>query len=195
MSEMKSAWEIALEKAEKLGKPSEEELKRLEHIPTGNMLAAQYLQSDNYNLDAELSKYKGSGIRQYIIEGIQEILIRNITLPHDEHARKTISRAMEGIKVLKENNKQLDVIYERINNVLDYYAQARQQAFAQFKQNFESKLQELSQALQQRMAAGHSIEAEVQQQFQEEWRRASSELDAQYAKTLEEHKQQILSIS
>lgn len=195
MSEMKSAWEKALEKAEKLGKPSAEELKRLEHIPTGNMLAAQYLQSDNYSLDTELSKYKDNDIKQYIIEGIQDVLMRNITLPHDEYARKTISRAMEGIKVIKENNKQLDVIYERINNVLDYYTQARQQAFAQFKQNFESKLQELSQALQQRMAAGHSVEAELQQQFQEEWRRASSELDAQYSKTLEEHKQQIMAIS
>ncbi|MFC1846137.1 hypothetical protein ACFLYM_01825 [Chloroflexota bacterium] len=195
MSEMKSAWEKAMEKAEKLGKPSTEELKRLEHIPTGNMLAAQYLQNDNYDLNAELTKYKGSGARNYVIEGIQEILLRNITLPHDEHAQKVISRAMEGIKMIKENTKQLDVIYERINNLLDYYNQARQQSFTQFKQNFESKLQELSQSLQQRAAAGHSIEAELQQQFQEEWRKVSNELDTQYNKTLEEHKQQILSVS
>jgi len=195
MSEMKSAWEKAMEKAEKLGKPSPEELKRLEHIPTGNMLAAQYLQNDNYNLDAELTKYKGSGVRNYIIEGIQEILLRNITLPHDEHSRKIIARAMEGIKIIKENTKQLDVIYDRINNLMDYYTQARQQAFTQFKQNFESKLQEMSQALQQRAAAGRSIETELQQQFQEEWRRASNELDTQYNKTLEEHKQQIISVS
>ena len=195
MSEMKSAWEKALEKAEKLGKPSEEELKRLDHIPTGNTIAAQYLQNENYDLDAELTKYKGSGIRHYIIEGVQEILLRSIALPHDEHAKKMVSRAMAGIKVFKENKKQLDIIYDRINNLLDYYTQARQQAFTQFKQNFESKLQELSQALQQRTAAGHSIEAELQQQFQEEWRRTSSELDSQYAKTLEEHKQQILSVS
>ncbi len=195
MSEMKSAWEKALEKAEKLGKPSTEELKRLEHIPTGNMIAAQYLQNDNYDLDAELTKYKGSGIRQYIIEGVQEILLRNITLPHDEHATKTLTRAMSGIKILKENKKQLDAVYERINNLVNYYTQARQQAFSQFKQSFESKLKELSQSLQQRMAAGHSVEAELQQQFQEEWRRISGELDSQYARTLEEHKQQILSIS
>ena len=102
MSEMKSAWEKAMEKAEKLGKPSEEELKQLEYIPTGNIVAAKFLQEEKYDLDAELTKYKGSGGRQYIIQGAQEIFMRNIALPHNDHDKKVISRAMAGIKLLKE---------------------------------------------------------------------------------------------
>ena len=191
MGEMKSAWEKALEKAEKLGKPSDEELKQIEHIPTGNMLAAKFLQEEKFDLDAELTKYKGSGVRQYIIQGAQEIFMRNITLPHNEHDKKVTSKSMEGIKLIKENKKQLDAIYERVNNLLSYYEQARQQAFAQFKKDFETKLKEASQALQQSAGAGVNIEAQIQQQFQDEWRRASAELDAQYQKALEEHKQQI----
>jgi hypothetical protein len=102
---------------------------------------------------------------------------------------------MAGIKLIKENKNKLDAIYDRINNLLTYYEQAYQQTFQQFKKNFEMKLQESGAALQQRMNAGHNVEAEIQQQFQEEWRRAGSELDAQYEKTLEEHKQEILKIS
>jgi len=195
MSEMKSAWEKALEKAEKLGKPSAEELKQLEYIPTGNMLAAKFLQEEKFDLDAELTKYKGSGARQYIIQGAQEIFMRNISLPHNEQDKKVTSRAMAGIKLLKENKKQLDVIYDRINNLLSYYEQARQQTFAQFKKNFETKLQEASKTLQQSAGAGVNIEAQIQQQFQDEWRRTGNELDAQYQKTLEEHKQQIIKIA
>jgi len=52
MGEMKSAWEKAMEKAEKLGKPTDEELKQIEYVPAGNALAARYIQEDNVDLDA-----------------------------------------------------------------------------------------------------------------------------------------------
>jgi hypothetical protein len=65
----------------------------------------------------------------------------------------------------------------------------------QFKKNFETKLEEISKTLQQRSNMGTSIEAELQQQFQEEWRRVSSDLDAQYEKALEEHRQQIIGLA
>lgn len=195
MTEMKSAWEKALEKVEKLGKPTEEELKRLEYIPTGNTLAARFLQDEKFDLDAELTKYKGSGGRQFVIQGTQEIFLRNITLPHNEHDKKVTLRAMAGIKIIKDNKKQIDVIFERINNLLTYYEQARQQAFSQFKKNFEAKLQELSKTLPQKPGAAANLEAQIQQQFQDEWRKASSELDAQYDRALEEQRQQIVKIT
>ncbi len=53
MGEMKSAWEKAQEKLEKLGKLTEEESRQLECIPVGNKLAARYLQDTNYNLDGD----------------------------------------------------------------------------------------------------------------------------------------------
>ena len=195
MTEMKSAWEKAMEKVEKLGKPTEEEIKKLEYVPAGNTLAARFLQNDKFDLDAELTKYKGSGGRQFVIQGTQEILLRNITLPHNEHDKKVTLRAMAGIKIIKEHKKQVDVIFERINNLLTYYEQARQQAFSQFKKNFEAKLQELSKTLPQKPGAAANLEAQIQQQFQDEWRKASNELDAQYDRALEEQRQQLVKIT
>ena len=195
MSEMKSAWEKAMEKVEKLGKLSEEELRQLEYQPVGNKLAARYLQETDYNLDAELTKYKGTGIRKYVLQGVQEIFLRNISLPKNEHDMQTIRRAMSGLKLLKENKNLLDTILDRIANLLNYYGQARQQTYLQFKKDFEAKLQETNQAMQQQMGAKVRIEPEQHPQFPEEWRRINSQLDAQYEKTLEEHKQQILKLA
>ena len=195
MSEMKSAWEKAMEKAERLGKPSDEELKQVEHVPAGNKMAARYLGEESYDLDAELTKYKGTGGRKYIIQGAQEIFLRNIALPRDEQAKQTTKKAMAGIKLLKENRNQLEAIFDRIENLLTYYEQARQQSLTQFKQSFEAKLQQAAQALQQQAGGAGSIQAELQAQFQDEWRRISSELDAQYEKALEEHRQQIARIA
>jgi hypothetical protein len=192
MDEMKSAWERALEKVEGMGKLTEDEAKRIEHLPAGNRLAAKYLESPDFDLDAELTKYKGTGARKHILQGAEEIFVRNITLPYHERAKQITRRAMAGIKILKENKKQLDATYELIENLLNYYEQARQQTFAQFKQDFESKLQSMAAALQQKRGNATSIEAELQQQFQQEWHKISSQLDAQYEKTLEEHRQQII---
>jgi hypothetical protein len=191
MGEMKSAWERALEKTEGLGKLTDEELKHLEYVPTGNRLAAKYLESTAFDLDAELTKYKGTGARKHVLQGVEEIFIRNIALPYNERAKQTTKRAMAGISLLKENKKQLDAIFDRIENLINYYEQARQQTFTQFKQGFETKIRDSGPALQQR---GNAIplEAEIQQQFQQEWHRISSQLDAQYEKALEEHRQQIL---
>jgi hypothetical protein len=196
MTEMKSAWERAMERADKLGKLTEEELKQIDYIPRGNALAARYLHEEKFDLDVELTKYKGQGIRQYVIQGVQEILMRNIQLPHNEQDKKNTLKAMAGIKLIKESKNKLDPIYDRINNLLSYYEQARQQTFAQFKKNFESGIQETVKSMQQRPgAAGRNIEAEIQVRFQEEWRRVSGDLDSQYEKALEDHKKEIAKVN
>jgi hypothetical protein len=195
MSEMKSAWEKAMEKVEKLGKLSEEELKQLEYQPAGNKLAAKYLQETDFNLDAEMTKYKGTGVRKYILQGAQEILLRSIVLPKNEHDMQTTGRAISGLRLLKENKKLLDTIIDRINNLLNYYEQARQQTYLQFKKDFETKLQEAKQTVQQQVGAKVRIEPEQHPQFMEEWRRINSQLDAQYERALEEQKQQIMQMT
>jgi hypothetical protein len=195
MSEMKNAWEKAMEKVEKLGELSEEEVKQMEYQPAGNKLAAKYLQETDFNLDAELTKYKGTGIRKYVLQGIQEIFLRNIFLPKNEYDMQRARRAMAGLRLLKENKKLLDTILDRITNILNYYGQARQQAYLQFKKDFEAKLQETTHVLQQQAGTKVHIEPEQHPQFLEEWRRINSQLDAQYEKVLEEHKQQIIKIA
>jgi hypothetical protein len=194
MGEMKSAWEKAKEKVDKLGKLSEEEIKHLKCIPIGNKLAAKYLKDTDYNLDAELTKYKGTGLRKYIAQGAQEIFIHNIILPQNERDKQITKRAMAGLRIVKENKSQLATILDRITNLLNYYEQALQQTYTQFKKGFETRLQESSQTLQKQSGNAVPIEAQLQAQFQAEWLNVSSQLNAQYEKALEEHKQHIQKI-
>jgi hypothetical protein len=192
MGEIKTAWEKAMEKVDKLGKASEEELKRLENIPTGNAMAAKFITDENNDFESQLTKYKGSGVRQYVIQGAMEVFLRNITLPHDDRDKYRADRAMQGIKIIKENKKQVDTIFDHIKNLMSYYEQARQHSFGQFKKDFEARIREAGKMLQNMPANSGNLEAQIQQQFQDEWRRASMELDAQYEKALEEQKQQLL---
>src|SRR4030066_789337 len=134
---MKSAREKAMEKVEKLGKLTEDEIKRFECVPVGNKLASRYLQDADFNLDTELTKYKGTGLRKYIAQGPQEIFLHNIILPQSERDKQLTKRAMAGLRVAKENKNQLETILDRITNLLNYYQQASQQASSQFKKGLE----------------------------------------------------------
>ncbi len=191
MGEIKSAFEKAMEKIEKLEKASPEELRRMEYVPKGKALAATYLKQEGYNLEGELTKYEDS-LRRYLIEGAEETFLRNIALPQDNHARQTSERAMEGIMILK--GKGLKSIFEKMEHLFNYYEQARQQAYEQLRNNFEMQVQQARAALEQQMNKGADIGAELQAQFQNEWRRTLAELDSQYEKVLEEHKQEIRGI-
>jgi hypothetical protein len=194
MSEMKSAREKAMERVEKLGKLTEDEIKRFECVPVGNKLASRYLQEADFNLDAELTRYKGTGLRKYIAQGAQEIFLHNISLPQSERDKQVTKRAMTGLRIIKENKNQLETILDRITNLLNYYEQARQQTYSQFKKGFETKLQENNQTLQKQPGNTIPLEVQLQAQFQAEWHKLNSQLNAQYEKVLEEHKQQIQKI-
>lgn len=191
MGEMKSAREKAMEKVEKLGKLTEDEIKRFECVPVGNKLASRYLQEDDFNLDAELTKYKGTGLRKYVAQGAQEIFLHNIILPQTERDRQLTKKSMAGLRIAKENKNQLETILDRITNLLNYYEQASQQTFSQFKKDFEAKLQETTKTLQRQPGNNLPIEVQLQAQFQAEWHKLNSQLNAQYEKVLEEHKQHI----
>jgi hypothetical protein len=190
MGEIKSAFEKAMEKIEKLEKASPEELRRMEYVPKGNALAATYLWQEGYDLQGELAGYEDS-IRRYLTEGAEETFLRNMALPQDDRTVEASKRAMEGIMTLKGKGKGLESIFEKIEHLFNYYQQARQQAYQQLRSNFEMQVQRAKPALEQQMNKGVDIGAELQLQFQTEWRKALAELDSQYEKALEEHKQEI----
>ena len=196
MSDIKSAREIALEKAEKIGEATDEERLRWKHVPEGEKLAARYLKQ-NLNLVAELSNFDQSIIR-YIKEGAADILLRNINLPKNDLARKNNKKAMEGLKTLKSDKIDVENIYSKIRSLFNHYIeegeQQRRQAYEQLKAEFTAKVQ---QAVQQQLGSvvGLNIDIERQPQFQEEWRKLLAHLDSQYLVLLNEYKQELLAIA
>ncbi|MDD5311800.1 MAG: hypothetical protein PHO26_02020 [Dehalococcoidia bacterium] len=191
MGEMKSAWQIAMEKADSLGKASPDELNKIKYEPEGNRIASLYLQDDRYDLAAELAKNTGNAAATHIKKGIEEILLRNIALPHNEEDMRRTTRSMAGLKILKENKKQLESLFGLINNLLNQYQVALQQTYTEFKKKAESAIQQAAHSM--RGAGGNqaALEQKLQFQLQEEWRQISSELDAQYDRAMDEHKQKI----
>ncbi len=193
MGEIKSAREIAMEKINKLGEPTEQEILEWKYIPEGEKLAARYLKQDA-QLSDELAKYDKKAA-PYVIRGVNNILIKNITLPANEGAQRTNKLAMEGIKSLKTDKSRTEAVLKQLQQIFNHYTgqgeQQRNQAYAALKADFQAKVE---QALRQQMGgntAGIRIDIEKQPQFQEEWRKMKAQLDGQYLQVLDELKQQL----
>ena len=194
MGEMKSSWQIAMEKAEKLGKVSPEEINSIKYVPEGNRIASQYLQDEKSDLMAEMAKLPSGDAAKYVKIGIDEILLRNISLPHNEEDMRRSNRAMAGLRLIKENKKQLESVLGLINNLVNQYQLALKQTYEEFKKKAETTIQQASRGVRPQRGDQMPLEQRLQLQIQEEWRQIHSELDAQYGKALDEHKQKIKEI-
>ncbi|MFC1999867.1 hypothetical protein ACFLXE_03805 [Chloroflexota bacterium] len=195
MAEMKSAFERAMERVAKIGEPSKEEKLTWKYVPEGQRLAAEYLKEQS-NLVAELGKFMEEE-RVFVAKGVEEVLFRNIGLPVSDFAKSTSRRAMEGIKAVKVDKAAVENVYSKMRRVFDHYEQEgeqqRNQTYEMLKQKFQARVQQLVQQ-QGGLPPGAKIDVESQPQFQEEWRRALSQLDSQYVTLLDEYKQEISGI-
>jgi len=195
MDEMKSAFERAMERAERLGKASEEDLRKWKYLPEGERLAARYLK-DECDLVVEIGEYDDN-VRQHVVEGAQGILVNNIDLPRNELAKRTNKKAMEAIKELKRDKVSVENVYTKLRRIFNHYEQEgeqqRRQAYEAVKKDVEAKMQ---QAIQQQLGAAGSmkVNVETQPQFQQEWRRTLAQLESQYLKLLDECKQEISNV-
>ena len=195
MGDIKSALEIAMEKVEKLDKATDEERLKWKYVPEGEKLAARYLKQ-GCNLVAELGQYQ-ENVRKYIIEGADDILIRNINLPKDDLAKRKNKQVMDGLKTLKSDKVSAENVYSKLRRIFEHYKeqgeQQKKQAYESLKAEFEARIQE---AVQQQFGslAGIRVDVERQPQFQEEWRNIQAQLDSQYVMFLDEYKRELSAI-
>ena len=195
MDEMKSAYERAMERAEGLGKASEEDLTKWKYLPEGAKLAAKYLR-DEFDLATEIGKYEEK-VRQHVVQGAQEAFLRNIDLPKNDLAKKKSKKVMEAIKELKRDKVGIENVYTKLRRVFSHYEkegeQQRRQTYEAVKRDFEGKLMQASQQ-QPGAAPPPKVNVDSHPQFQQEWRRVLAQLDSQYLKLLDEYKKEILTI-
>jgi hypothetical protein len=196
MADVKSAYEIAMEKIKEIEPATTEERMKWKFVPKGEELAGKYMK-DDANLVTELSKYNEQE-KQYVLQGVSAILIRNIDLPKNDAMKKSNRKAMDGIKLIKKDKTAVENVFSKIRYIFNHYAEQgdkqKKEAYEQAKAQFAEKLQ---QAVQQQMGTNSRMDVNVEQhpQFQEEWRKTLLRLDAQYTQHLTEYKHALLAIN
>src|SRR4030042_4701160 len=197
MGDIKSAFEIAMEKISKIEDATPEERAKWKFFPQGEQLGAKYLKED-VNLVSELNKFIENE-RKYVTQGVVDVLARGIDLPRNDAAKKINRKAMDGIKLIKKDKSGVENIYSKFRYVFNHYTeqgeQQRRQAYEQVKVQFAAKLQ---QAMQQQygnnVRVNPNVNLETQPQFQEEWRHVVAQLEQQYINHLNEYRKELIEI-
>ena len=165
------------------------------YSPEGEKLAGRYLK-EKVNLLAELNNYDEE-VRKFIISGASGILARNISLPINDYVKQNNKKAMDGLKIIKNDKVAVENLFSKIRYIFNHFEeqgeQQKKQAYEALKADLGEKIQ---QALQQQMSPmmGTQIDVEKQPQFQQEWRKVQQQIDDQYVSHLNEYIRELIEI-
>jgi len=184
VAEMKSAFEKALERAERLGKLSPEEIRESrekEFTPVGRALAEHYLgHGYGHILAEEMAKYGGEE-KDIVMKAALSRLVEAIELGNYE----TTERAIAGILVL---TGEIGPIPGQIKSLFEEYKQAEKDRYEKGKGEIERKEREL---LRQLGISGSAI-GEINLEASETWKEIRWELYFEFDQRLNQLKAQLL---
>ncbi len=186
MAEIKSALELALEKAERYGKASPQEMQEAKWVEQARHLAAEFLR-EKVELDSELKKFPPEA-HPALIKQVKEILLRNIAMPRAGNIDAANQRAQAGILQIARDKKAAQRVLQEIGQIFASYEQVRQNALQQMKAQFTAQLDSVKKALEAQMHRPLKVDVEHTPQFQEQWRTFEGQLLQQFEPLLEKHK-------
>jgi hypothetical protein len=183
MSELKSAWEVAQERANRLGKLSAEEKEQQErqrYRQVGQVLAQKWMDgSRKLDMTAELSKHEEKG-RAIIKQAMIEHLIETIGFANTQ-AIDGVKKVIEAISSLKP---ELQPKAEEMGQLVQEYQLAEQKIRQELESNYRGTLHQLR-------ISGTAIDA-INIEENPQWQLARQELAESFAPRLHALKQALL---
>ncbi|WP_031515053.1 DUF6657 family protein [Desulfofalx alkaliphila] len=186
---IKTALEKALERAATFKEVSDEELNRLDYMPIGKAIAGRYI-NNKADIKSELEAHS-SEKRPYIIQGIQETLIQNISLPMNEDGQKLNEIALQGLFAIKEDKQQLSHLAGELQHLFDYYLQVIEQVKARVHAQLRHKYQAAMQQLEEQYGGEISVDLESQPEFKGELAKAMGETNRRFEEALQQAKDRL----
>lgn len=188
MGEMKSAFEKAMEKAEKLGSLSPEEMrerKEAECTTLGRAIAARYMGHGHKQLlKEEVGRYSGDE-RGIVMGAALSRLVEAVDLESGD----LIERALEGLVALKGKGEVMEVT-ENIKGLLQEFRDVQQLKYEIEKEGIEKDERELLHRLR---IAGTAVGA-INLKSSEAWALLSTELESQFSQRMEALKRELLGL-
>ncbi|MDB4516086.1 hypothetical protein N9089_00655 [Crocinitomicaceae bacterium] len=190
MAEIRSTMDMVMERAARLAAEAEESSGDEALANEGMRMAAAFLNGEGENLLEQL-KSKAPEEQMIIRGGMARTMLRNILLPRDQEISEQSLLSLNGLQELSGNSTDIATICSELKQILEQYGQHREQVKQQFD---ESILNQLKMQLQQQGLAVDdemALNPTMHPQYQEEWSKASAELNNQYNDALDQRKELI----
>lgn len=191
MAEIKSALELALEKAEAYGRASKEDLLQDKFNEQARHLAVKFLKEEDLDLEKELAalpKEAQAGARL----AMKEVFSRNVILPKEEAVDSRVERALQGMMTTASDKKTMGRLIQEVDQLQQQFLMARNSAHQQLKNSFMQTLGNYTRALESQLKSKVKLEVENLPEFQQEWRKFEGNLMTQFEPILEDRKRKML---
>ncbi len=192
--DIKSAFEIAMEKIAELEEVTPEDKLKWKFTPEGEQAALKYFK-EGQDIAGAIAHFPKEA-QPFVRTGAEEVLLSNIQLPSNKVLEERNKKAMDGLPAVKADKNGTNKLLNQMKQILEHYtdqgAEQRKQTYEQLKQQYEVKLKKaVSKQLGSKAEGDLGISVETLPQFQEEWRRVSAQMDDQYLKLLDEFKKEL----
>jgi len=186
--EIRSTLEIALEKAEKIGKASKEELEWERHKEEALSLVGKFLKGEITDFKSETQRFLSTlkeNYRKKALKTIVDALLRNLVLPHEEYHLKDMKNILKALKDLLREIPQIEKLLNDTERLLEEYLLQKETIYQELERRFAEGISALEKAVSEELGAKVKISPEAHPQFQEEWRKIKEHLDREYGRQLE----------
>jgi len=190
MAEIRSTMDMVMERAAKLAAEADDVSKDETLQNEGMKQAAAFLNKEGTSL-TEFLQSRPAEEQMAVRSGMARTLLRNIVLPRDEGISEQSILSLSTLQELSGNSADIGSICSELKQILEQYGQHLEQVKQQFD---ESILNQLKMQLQQQGLAVDdemALNPTMHPKYQEEWSRASAELNSQYNDALDQRKTQI----
>lgn len=195
MSEIKSALELALERTADI-QSDRTKLHEHEALQKGKRLASKFLHfepdsgEESVNLLDELKAVNKEDLK-LVRQGILDVILSNITLPHEEVREDLIDRAARGMQILLNTKKQVEHIFQQLKEFYIQYLRNKEQMRKNLEQQFAPRLQQKEEALREKFGSSIELDPAADPEFAEYLKQNYAELDKQYQEALNQMKEQL----
>lgn len=179
-----------MERAARMGRASNDELRQEDERKQGMKLAADFLDGKIDSLMTSLTEHDGE--RQMTIRsGMVDTLLRNIFLHRDETGKERTEKAAEGILEISGNSGEVSSICAEARHILGQYNQHREQLRQQLEEQMRMQYEQVAQQEGGMQTDGMNVEHALEAKINEEWGKMEAEISSQYNQALNQHKTNI----
>lgn len=185
MGEMKSAFEKALEKADKIGKLSPEEMREreeAEYAPVGRAIAERFLGHGHKQILKEEVERYSSDENGIVVRAALSLLVKSIALTSSD----LIERSLDGLLTLKDRER-IGGTVDRIRILFAEFQEKREQEYEREKENIDKSEREL---LHQIRIAGSAV-GPINPKASESLNLVYEQLNSRFNERLETLKQEL----
>ena len=192
MAIIKSAWELALEKTEKL-QVDPVKIKRDLKVKEGRQLAGTFLSDIDATKEGTKKQYDAvpAEEKEAFKEGMALTMLSNLALPRNTAFKENFAKVLDLGMILGEGNEQLEQLLGQLEGFFSQYLENQEDLIERMKQQFAPALQQKEAQLRKQYGPNFTLRPEQDPEFMKLLDKQLSQLDDQYTNILTQAKAQI----